>query len=258
MLFVYDSFVALMAQQRHLSNAPITEAVVDFRVKLPQEFQVETLSSLKGRLAGSFPEMKKIQVFEAKFGLQEGKPVDSTTKERELYGFRFESEDKLNIAQFKSDGFTFSRLKPYTSWDEVFPEAYKLWNLYVETASPEFETRIAVRYINRLDIPQPVTELTQYLTAPPIVPDGVPTLIRGFLTRIVVYEQESGITANVTQTLERDPSNRVTIILDVDVFKEHNFERNDTLIRQTFEKLHEMKNSIFFNSITEDAVRLFE
>lgn len=250
--------LALMAQQRHLSNAPITEAVVDFRVKLPQEFQVETLSSLKEKLADSFPEMKKIQVFEAKFGLQGGKPVDSTTKEREPYGFRFESKDGRNVAQFKRDGFTFSRLKPYTSWDKVFPEAFKLWNLYVETASPEFVTRIAVRYINRLEIPQPVTELTQYLTAPPTVPDGVPTLLSGFLTRIVIHEQESGIAANVMQTLERDPYKRATIILDIDVYKEQNFEMNDTLIRQTFEKLHEMKNRIFFNSITEDAARLFE
>ncbi len=247
-----------MAQQRHLSNAPITEAVIDFRVKLPQDFQVEQLSSLKEKLAGGFPTMKKLRVFETRFGLQEGKPVASTTKEREFRGFRFESEDGCNVAQFRIDGFTFSRLKPYTSWDKVFPEAHELWNLYVETAFPEFVPRIAVRYINRLDIPQPGTELTQYLTAPPTIPDGVPRLLSSFLTRIVVHEKEAGITANITQSLERDRSNRVTIILDIDVYKEQNFEMNDTGINLTFQRLREMKNNIFFSSITEHAAGLFE
>jgi len=40
----------LMAQQRHLSKAPLTEAVIDFRVKLPQDFQVEQLSILQKKL----------------------------------------------------------------------------------------------------------------------------------------------------------------------------------------------------------------
>ncbi len=247
-----------MAQPRHLSNAPITEAIVDFRVKLPQDFQVEQLSSLKEKLAGGFPTMKKLRVFETRFGLQEGKPVASTTKESEIRGLRFASEDGHNVAQFRIDGFTFSRLKPYTSWDKVFPEAHELWNLYLETASPESVTRIAVRYINRLDIPQPVTELTQYLTAPPTIPAGVPTLLSGFLTRVVVHEEESGITANITQSLERDPSNRVTIILDIDVYKGQNFETSDTGISLIFQKLREMKNRIFFSSITEQTAELFE
>ncbi len=255
---VYDKGVGFMAEPRHLSDAPITEAVIDFRVKLPQDFQVERLSSLKEKLAGSLPRMKKIRVFETKFGLEKGEPIASTTQERQFLGFRFESEDGLNVAQFRIDGFTFSRLKPYTSWDKVFPEAYEWWNLYVEAASPEFVTRIAVRYINRLDLPQPVTKLTQYLTASPEVPDGVPTLLSSFLTRVVVHEEESGITANITQSLERDPSNRVTIILDIDVYKEQNFKTSDAGIKLTFKKLREMKNKIFFSSITEKAAELFE
>ena len=36
-----------MAEIRHLNNAPITEAIIDFRVKLPSEFQVETFFELK-------------------------------------------------------------------------------------------------------------------------------------------------------------------------------------------------------------------
>ena len=36
-----------MAEVRHLNNAPITEAIIDFRVKLPSEFKVEAFLELK-------------------------------------------------------------------------------------------------------------------------------------------------------------------------------------------------------------------
>jgi len=245
-----------MAQERHLPNAPITEAIIDFRVKLSPDFRVGQFSILKEQLSASFPNVKEQKVSEAIFGLQKGKLFTSTIKEKELRGFRFESEDGCNVAQFRIDGFTFSRLKPYTSWDEVFPAAYELWNLYVETASPEFITRVAVRYINRLNLP--LKEFAEYLAAPPTIPDGLPASVSSFLNRVVINEPESGIAANITQALEKVESDRAIIILDIDVYMKRDYEINDDSIRPTFAELHRMKNRIFFTSITEKAVRSFE
>ncbi len=67
------------------------------------------------------------------------------------------SEDEVKLVQFRLDGFTFNRSKPYTSWEQVFPEAFGLWKEYVSLAAPEFVNRIAVRYINRLDLPSTAT-----------------------------------------------------------------------------------------------------
>ncbi len=39
-----------------------------------------------------------------------------------IQGYFYKSDDGKNIARFRKDGFTFSRLKPYTDWESVLVE----------------------------------------------------------------------------------------------------------------------------------------
>ena len=41
-------------------------------------------------------------------------------------GYVFTSADGKQVVQYRLDGFTFSRLRPYTRWEEVFAEAQKV------------------------------------------------------------------------------------------------------------------------------------
>ena len=75
--------------------------------------------------------------------------------------------------QFRINGFTFNRLKPYTSWGDILPQVKDLWSLYIDIASPESITRIAVRYINNIEIPKPDNIVfSDYLKVPPKIPDN--------------------------------------------------------------------------------------
>ena len=44
-----------MASQRHLINAPTTEAIIDFRVKIPSGFDTRKFLSVKEDLSNSYP-----------------------------------------------------------------------------------------------------------------------------------------------------------------------------------------------------------
>jgi hypothetical protein len=74
-------------------------------------------------------------------------------------GWRFVSPDKLHVFQARLNGFTFSRLPPYVDWESFRTEARRLWDLYRAVANPIAPTRIAVRYINRLDLPLPIVAI---------------------------------------------------------------------------------------------------
>ena len=63
-------------------------------------------------------------------------------------GYLFTSVDGRQVVQARLDGFTFSRLKPYDKWESLRDEARELWQHYVQIASPETVTRVALRYIN--------------------------------------------------------------------------------------------------------------
>ncbi|MBC8419651.1 MAG: TIGR04255 family protein [Desulfobacterales bacterium] len=248
-----------MAEPRHLNNAPIREAIIDFRVKLPSEFRVSEFLSLREQIGDRFPKFKERRSFKGEFKIAPGKPISTKAEEHGIHGYFFITDDEKKIAQFRIDGFTFSRLKPYTYWEEIFDEAKELWALYVDAAKPQSVARIAVRYINQLDIPLPITDFSIFLTAPPYIPDSLSCAISGFLTKITTYFPELDIKANIIQALEKSKeANYISLILDIDVYKSQDFSPDSEDMWAFFEQFRELKNRIFFQSITEETARLFE
>jgi uncharacterized protein (TIGR04255 family) len=247
-----------MATPRHLSHAPITEAIIDCRIKAPARFSVDAFQALKDKIGDDYPKVEEQRGFEAEVKIERGQ-LSQSAKQRGMVGLIFRSKNDENVSQFRIDGFTFSRLKPYTSWEQIFPEAFRLWKMYLDLVSPEFVLRIAVRYINRLRIPLPFGNLSEYLCSAPVVPPELPRQVASFLTRIVIPEAEFSADATITQALERptDP-NFVTVIVDIDVYRRRQFEVDDEKLRSEFEELRQLKNRIFFSSITEKTARLFE
>jgi uncharacterized protein (TIGR04255 family) len=99
-----------------------------------------------------------------------------------------------------------------------------------------------------------------YLVCPPEVPEALPQGVSSFLTRIVFHEPNSGAQCILTQALEGpDMENRlVPIVLDIDVFIQHQFLISEGQYWQELDKLRHFKNRVFFESITEKAESLFQ
>ena len=245
-----------MARPRaHLRNAPIAEAIIDFRVLRRQEVNAETFAGLAPSLGSEYGQSSLMQSIEARFGLDSGRLIDPKAV-KSAVGWLYRSATA--VAQFRIDGFTFSKLEPYTTWDEVFGEAYRLWQFYVQKAKPQEISRIAVRYINRLRVPGPA-DLREYLEAPPVLPPPIPQNLRAFLSRVHVEDSGRGASAVLVQALEEsiDPAT-LPLLLDIDAFREVTLEPNDAALTGIFQHLRGLKNDIFFASITENTVRMYE
>lgn len=248
-----------MAHPRHLRNAPITEALIDLRVIAPKDFSAHAFDSLKPRLAASYPVALERRGIEARFEFAPSKVTASRPTDLGLQGLFFKSADDLTIAQFRTDGFTLNRLKPYTSWKQIFPEAMRLWKMYVDVVRPTSVSRLALRYINHLKLSPPVGEFKQFLTAPPEVPDGLPQGVSSFLNRVVIHEGTTGTAATITQAFEQGLEvGSATIIFDIDAFKGDDFRPDSPDIEEVFGQLHDFKNSIFFSSLTDTLLQQYE
>ena len=242
-----------------LPHAPITEAVIDFRVKLPDGFDVAKFAELRTRLEGDYPKWEEKKLFQLGFKQEGHKEPVQTFNNLGVHGHFFRSADETQVAQFRRDGFTFSRLKPYTSWDETFREASRLWGIYVETTNPSEVSRIAVRYINRILLPLPVAQLSDYLTVPPLLPDGVPTDVTSFFTRAVIQDADTGIAVIVVQALEQLPDGKhIPLILDIDAYRANLSDEPNEELLSKFEQLRNMKNRFFFGSLTAKSIELFK
>ncbi len=247
-----------MTRPRHLRNAPITEALFDFRVKARIDFRNEEFLPLQAQLADRFPKMEDRHRMQAIFEVEGGKGRPPVIQ-KSPHGYFFKSEDEKTVVQFRVDGFTLNRLRPYTSWDELFPLVIDLWRLYCTTARPEVITRLAVRYINRIPLPPGPIRTETYLRAGPTIPQELPQHISSFLTRVTIHDLDADIAAHVAQALEVDVSRQQSIvILDIDAFRQGEVAVGDTAVEETLNRLRKFKNLIFFSSLTEETMRQFE
>ena len=244
-----------MAAIRHLDNAPIAEAIVDFRVSLPPDFRAETLYDARERLRPDYPKAEERKSFEALFEFAGVQPAAAQTRELGFHGLWLKSEDEKNIAQFRIDGFTFNRLKPYTSWETIMPEAMRLWTVYAEITRPRTITRLALRYINRLELPGPGVELDDYILTAPKLPGSVPQIVSTFATRTVLGHPERRLMANVAQVVEVSMESPARALLfDIDVYRVGEVDVDEQKVREVLEDLRLYKNQIFFGSLTEQFV----
>lgn len=246
-----------MAEQRHLDRAPITEAIVDLRAQVPEKFDPECFADLNELLGNDLPVSEAMRLIEGGTRIA-GKEISQTVHDKGVLGYALRTENRDRIAQFRRDGFTFNKLKPYTRWDDVFSQAWDLWDTYVDKASPLSVSRVAIRYINHLTIPFPYN-FAEYLTDPPTLSKGTPSQMTGYFKRSSVHDPSSGISANVIQALEQSPdANTVTFLLDIDVYRVVNCEPRDPALGGAFAQLHDMKNKIFFGAITEKTAEMYQ
>jgi uncharacterized protein (TIGR04255 family) len=246
----------LMARPReHLRNAPIVEALIDFRVSHSKQVSPDIFSNLGTSIGEQYARTSQIRLFQGYFGVDNGRLIDPSQSQIDL-GWRYQTGQE--VAQFRVDGFTFSKIEPYTTWEEVFTEAIRLWGIYCQLTEPAQVSRLAVRYINRMRLTG-TTDIGKYLEAPPILPTPVPQRLREFLTRVYVDDDRTGASAVIIQALEPpvDP-NATSILLDIDAFRQVSLTPDDPSLPEIFEQLRSLKNDIFYASITETTAEIYQ
>ena len=250
-----------MVETTRFPNAPITEALLDIRVKLPTQTDLAKLATFHDAIKQKYPSKHERMAWRGHIEIQ-ASPVAQVSQSAAggPDGYSFTSIDGRQVVQARLDGFTFSQLKPYDKWITLRDEAQELWQHYVRIASPETVTRVALRYINRIEIPLPMRDFKDYiLTTPEIAPD-LPQGLGSFFMRLVIPDPKAQAVAIVTETMEPidESRNRLPLIFDIDVFRMAAFNIQDNAMWEAFEYLHDLKNDIFFKSITVKAKELFQ
>jgi len=246
-------------QLRHYSRAPITEAILDLKVILPDDFPVEKFLEIHEYVRDRFPTSQPIHI--GSFLVQSGPdtPDLQVDANRRHSGFLFRSKDNRRIFQATLQGFTFNRLAPYESWEEFNNDARSLWEIYKSICKPEFVTRAAIRYINQLNIPtQGPTDLRTYLkTAPEISSDFPQQTMSSFFMQLQLPQEDLNcmliINENLAPTTTPD---LISVILDIDLFRQQVWQSDDEDIWRFLEQLRQRKNEIFKASITEKTEEL--
>lgn len=238
------------------NKAPIREAVFDVRIDRLNINDISELQEFKSVVINDFPIEKKKHNVTGMFQFSPEQLLESKAHS-DLTGYIFLSHDSTRQIQVRIDGFTLNILKPYENWNEHFEIFKKYWTHYNLMFKPDNITRIATRYINRIEIPLPFNSFQEYVVNMPPIPNCLPQSFANFFMQIQVPSGSENRHVVITETIEPVEKNTLPFILDIDVFQEHNLKNNlDDLVKE-FNELRNIKNEVFENCITDKTRSLF-
>jgi len=242
---------------QHLEHAPIVEAVIEIRTRVESPWEESALrDELKAKLP-SYPKIFSQSEFRHELKVKAGQPPEQLFHDMGWRGLRLESADGHYIAQFNRDGFVFSRLQPYESWDQFKEEAMRLWKVYAELAKSQEVQRLGVRFINRITLPVGEVLLADYLMAPPQPPGDLDLQITGFFHQDSLLVPGYPYVLNIVKTVQPphgSGSDGGALILDIDVFTTKPFEHRPDDIEKHLAEMRWFKNKVFYSSLTKEAL----
>jgi uncharacterized protein (TIGR04255 family) len=232
----------------HYSKAPITEALIDLRATVSEHVAVSDLMRCHEGQEKAYPHKKDLKIGYGQFEV--GHRLSASASAQHV-GFLFSSGDQKQVYQVRLNGFSMNRMAPYESWEPFRDEARRLWTLYRETIRPTQVERLAVRYINRLDLPGPRIELKDYLRTSPEVSTLLPQSLASFFMQLNLPLQDIRCTLLLNETIiEPARPEVVSLVLDIDLFRTDDVPQVEEGIWEFFEVLHVRKNDVFEACIT--------
>ena len=231
-----------------LTRPPLNEALVDIRLR--EELSVSLLPKLQA--PKGFPVSKEMRRGQFQVKVDLDKPLQAEILAEGALGRRYEREDGSAVVQLRRNGLTYSILKNYPGWELLRDAARDAWQDFLVVSGPVNVSRLAVRYINAINIPLGA-DYDEYLTTGPRVPKSVPPIVTSFMQRVLIPFEEESATAIITQTLEVP----APAVLDIDVFTECSLEGASSDIWSRLEKLRNISIRIFFSSLTEKVLNSY-
>jgi uncharacterized protein (TIGR04255 family) len=244
-----------MQARRYYSKAPITEAIIDFRVVLSSDSTLANLCDLFPQLATDYPRQENSVIVESQ--ITGGASVGAFANQTQV-GYVYSSDDHKQILNAGLGGFTFSRLAPYDCWENFRDEAQRLWDIYDQAVRVEQVHRIAVRYVNRLDIPLPFDDFKDFLRTVPEVSSDLPQGLSGYFMQLQMPQVDVGAMAIISQAMmPPQVPDCVSVILDIDIFQEQ-LTFSGSNFWESLERLHAQLDVVFEACITDKTRELIK
>jgi uncharacterized protein (TIGR04255 family) len=239
-----------MSAQPNYSRSPLTEAIIHFSVVPREGVTLSTLGEMQAGEEERYPSRQTRMHMEG--AISAGEEVSASARQSAV-GYVFKSADDLYLLQALQNAFSFHRLAPYDRWETFRDEARRLWEAYGRIARPSGISLIAVRYINRLDLPLPFGDLKEYLRTFPEVSSDLSQTLSGYLMRLDIPQEDLGAMLHLSEVVIPPPRDGVaSIVLDIELTRDFPDPTQDEQeIWQTLEAFRARKNLIFEACITD-------
>jgi uncharacterized protein (TIGR04255 family) len=239
-------------------KSPVQEALIDVRVVFKDGFDFETLEGLHEELKDTLPiktlrRSKNIQFTHA----ANKKP--SIVETEDLEGYLLKDQLGQSVLQITRNGVTFSVIGNYKEWGDLKKRFDVYWKSFAKKAELQEIKRVGIRYINRIDLPMPVTSLKEWLHTRPAIGEGITDNVGELFMRVAFLDNNDKCIITEAINSQEVTDTHLPLILDIDAFYEDIISADDTTALDTvLGRLHALKNRVFLNSITDKTKELLK
>ncbi|MBO1362322.1 TIGR04255 family protein [Prevotella sp. A2931] len=185
-----------------------------------------------------------------------GKAPIKGISDTKVTGYLYFSKDQKEKLEISTDGITYTSEAAYMGWDNFKTTVLK----YTELFKPILETvaikRTSIRFINQFEITEFDDPAEYFNTVISSTGDErhlpYPLLKYGFRMTVDVKE---GVYSIINQNVDKK-TDKYTYIFDIDVLNRNNLLYTSDSLECVLEDLRNIKNTIFFNNITDKTIAL--
>ena len=244
-----------------LPRAPIVEAVIQVHARPECSWEEKDIIAAFTPKLPDYPKLNSRNALKQEVKLVANQPAEAFMPSMVWHGLIFQSNDGSQSVQFNRDGFVFSRLQPYQSWNQFFGEAMRLWKIYLEIALPADMQRIGLRFINKIELPPKVVDFEDYIQPYPEPPYNLELPFLSFFHQDTLLVPGSPYAINIIRTIQPAQNPQIQglgLIVDIDASTTQSFEIKDGALEERLAELRWLKNKVFYGSITPKALELFK
>ena len=254
-----------MPQRRRYKTPPIEEALCELRFVPGQQWDLTIPGKLQAQLGDEYSgkprEQKALQIG---MKVREGKPENLQFGEG-LTRVQLVTEDGTRMVGVGPDVVSIHMLHPYqnpmhperSGWDEFEPRISTALNAYWSVAEPRGVSRVGMRYINKIAIPERIVKVENYLKCALLEADGLPEDYSNFSSRVEYLYKDKVRLVLSYGLLDLTPE-MITILLDLDVIWEGNESVDRCEASNIAGDLRERVRAAFEAAITNKARELFD
>ena len=240
-----------------LKKSPIAEALCELRFTSEGQWDFTIPGLIYEQVKNKFP------IKEQQIGIEmQFRPTEKGFEhkiEQASPRTQFFRRDRKALLQVAPDLFVINHLKPYPSWGKFKHLILNNFQLYRTVAEPKGFKRIALRYINKINIDNNSINLEDYFTFYPSTPSELPQDIVGFISRVEISycDDRDRLLITLASTKPEKP-NIVSIILDMDYI----MNKPETVSMNSFdewiEEAHATIKTTFESCITDKCKAMLE
>ncbi|MEK7703192.1 MAG: TIGR04255 family protein [Nitrospirota bacterium] len=173
--------------ERRYHKSPVIEALCEICF-VDSEWDDTVPGAFYERIKKEFPRKQQRMIQEAQITLGQGQAAAGV---RQLPPWmQFVSDDKHRMIQIARDLIVVNQQAPYPHFEEWEPDVCQALEIYRELAKPPKVSRLGLRYINYVLIPEETVSMQDYFTIYPTLPQGLGNTHHSFMVRVDVPQGE--------------------------------------------------------------------